>query len=430
VDDEYSNYPTFLSSPDGDYEDHAYTGPQEENGLSFQDALGGSYRVLRIVAPAGAKEASLRLRFASGDWKLLAYKTYDKGSEAGMLNPEVGLHISPMMPGRGKGTEATFVLPPECVNLESTVRFSPAEAAFARFDCVAGPQTASTYQSPESITRVEILTRPMRSVVIADLPLMPDSKAIYVPRHFLPEGMVSADNGIARVPNGSTLAIDNLGGAKSRPARNWDWKGRPVVFDKPSEESLWSSVPQPKDPNKRMIRLWIRKQRSGSADPQELYDGEGWPLFRSLVTEFFPHEEFKGFYTVLDRSIHRMDIEAPIAIGSYRTLLRVERGRKDGGSWSFEERNGKGVLRVEYPLDNADKLAGMDVSQVALDSKGKPVTRPDGGLDSQWSAGWVEFDLPRAAAARVAAVEIRARPYTWIQFANVAMDPDSGLAAR
>jgi len=402
---------------------HDYNGA---GGIGFEDALGGTYKIMQISAPASSRDMDLRVRIPGVDWKLYAFGNYRKGKEIASLNPAVDLHVAPETPAHGSGTKATFVLPPEFADQESVIRFLPGGIGGTRFVGSTGPMIASTPQPTESITRVEILARPLRSVVLANLPLAPDPHAVYVPRHFLPDKMVDANHGLGRLSDGTTLSIERISRTGDHPEINWDDNGNRVTTDVPY-------LPYPEEsgnPTNSTIRMWVHKRtpkfKSNNMTDHVLYDGEGWPVFRSITTAILDGQLI-GFYSISDPSSPLLDLATPIAVGPYRTVQRFERRGGSDTTWSFAERKDwKGSLHLVYPLAFADKVASMESQFVPLDAKGNPVPSSAEGPTAEFAPGWIEFNLTRADADRVVAVELRARPFEWVQFRGVAMGPRAG----
>lgn len=416
IDGESNEYPMIQSSTGEDIRVNSYMGLAGDIDLNIQDALGGTYRVVRLVAPAGAQSLGLKVKVPTTDWRLYAYVNYKKGEVTGLLNPTVDLHLSPQMPAYGKGTEATLVLPDDLADKETTVRFLPEGTGGARFIQMGGNRnvTASTSQSPEKITRVEVLARSLQMVSIPNLPIMPNANAAYAPRHFLPQETVKAVDGIAKMPDGQILTVDSLSEKTGRP---WDYHGIPLAGNRRGA-ALPTYVPTLANPTDRTLALRIAVSPDASTAPQTLYDGEGWPLLKPYSVVFGP-ESYADYYGRVVQGVNKTDISTRVPVGKFTTVASYVRGAL-GTTWIASERKGwVGVLRVEFPPETATDTAGQDVTIRALDAKGKEVTRPDGSQSSSSGPGYVEFDLPMSVEERVVKVEIRTRPFAWVRFPNV-----------
>jgi len=421
VNDPDPKYPLFLSAGDNSPEDHTYMGMSALNVAAFRDALGGSYRLVKMPVPAGAKTANLSFKVPASDWKIYAYKTYQKGEERRSFNPTANIQIAPQMPSQGKGTQASFIIPPEFSDRESSIRFFPSEEG-AHFEGMTGPLTATTQQAPNEITRVEVISRPLRAITFADLPLEPDPKATYRPRHFLPREMVTANNSVARLSDGTTLRIDNLSYLGDGPAKVWDANGDPAVGKANQKWLGGRDRMEPIVPGQRPVRLWLVRRPSGFGDPSILFDGEGWPLFHGFGSSGSSQEQLEGFVAGNAWS-GPSDIAARVAAGPFHTVAELRPGGK-GITWGFEERESwTGVLRVTFPAEITDRLSDSQLQLNALDAEGKPVMRPDGGRASSQSSGWIEFDLPKKLADRVKVIRVISRPYSWVKFPSVALAP-------
>jgi hypothetical protein len=268
----------------------------------------------------------------------------------------------------------------------------------------------------------------MKSVVFAGLPMEPDPHAVYEPRHFLPNGEIDAINGQAKLPDGSTIAIDDLSAGKNRIGSRWDREGNPVKHGMPRASGIDSDFGVSKNPTDRLVQLWIDQQTSSNdgSQGQQAYDGEGWPFLQNFTTEFYPKHLYRGFFGSIGASFRKTDLTCPIAIGPFKLIARFERNNPVGTTWSYDTSAPTNPgLRVEYPVEISDKFAGKDWRILPLDANGKEVIRADGGGLSQSTSGWVKFDFSKAEAARVAAVEIRARPYVWVRFPDVALAPNN-----
>jgi len=418
------DFPPFASSWGDFVACLPYTGPSDENSLGFQDALGGTYRILQIAAPTGASKASLETKVPAANWSLFAYANYTGGETQQVLNPSVGIHIAPMTPGHGEGTEATLTLPKAFADREARVRFLPSWSDVSYVEGLSGPITASTLVKAEAVTRVEVLSRTMRRAIVADLPLEPDLKAIYTPRHFLPDDVIAAVRGTAELTDGTKLGIELISRGDGDPELVWDANGNTVAVKRPPgwSNNLW--MPEPKNDSKRMVQLWLQHQPRSAAHSQVLYDSEGWPLFHNVQNVVSPQHDLWGFYSILDYSVRSSDIVAQVVDAPYRTLRRFEREDKNGVSWTVGNRLGwHGVLHLDCHNLLGNHTLGWDIEFVPLDAKGKPVTGLNDTQGCRYSPDWLEFDLSSFDMARVNAVEVRGRPYHWIRFPNVALEP-------
>jgi beta-lactamase regulating signal transducer with metallopeptidase domain len=419
--------PTFASASGVELNQIAWPSPNDSYGM-FQDAVGGQYWVLKLVEPAGSGKVSLTARFGTAPWKLEAYRDYKDGQEVGVFNSAVDLHLSSVKLAKQDQTEATFVLPPEAADQETRVRFLPTDLDNIRLQG-AGPQSVFTSQRPEEITRVEVLERPLKTIRLADIPLEPEPNASYVAHPFLPVSVVSADGGKARLPDGSTLRISSLSSAADFPGLTWNGDGKRIKGALPfGDAAVHYPTVKPVNRNDRIIRMWLEKSSGGSYSiaKQTLYDDEGWPLFDANWGVYDGSRVFVGCYASVDRSSPSADITVPIAVGPYKTVERIQRSN----SWRFsatKDPGWSGRLRAEFQTETTKN---MDLEFLALDSGGKSVAGPSNSATSSiasvsyaWAGDWVDFDLSSRNAQKISVIEVRARPYHWVRFPNVALTP-------
>lgn len=417
IDDGNSATPMFYPDSNGQFVDIPYGGPGPQ---MFQDALGGTYRVLRVVKPVGSRSLDVRVKLPTSVWKLYAFAGYEKGQLRETMNPLSAIHLAPKMPNMGKGSEVTCLLPEEFADRESTIRILPTEDTEPRFEGVVGSQTAMTTLSPDRISRVEILSRPLRSVVFAGLPMEPDAKAVYQPRRFLPEDEIDGTNSEAKLPDGSKVTLVNLVEGKSQ----WNRDGNPVENGIPGDALLNTYAGANDNSGDRRLQIWFREGRNRVDLSQEVYDDEGWPLFRGFIQQVYPDWNYRGFYGSVGASSHQTDLSCPVAIGPYERIVRFDRKNPIGTTWEYDTSapTNPGLL-LTYPSGIADRFAGKDWQIQPLDASGHGITWPNGRGGTEASAGWVKFECSRAEATRIAAVEIRARPFVWIRFRDVALEP-------
>lgn len=217
------------------------------------------------------------------------------------------------------------------------------------------------------------------------------------------------------MPDGRRFVVARMSDGR----REWSASGALLAPDK---SHFWDSAVFPNTATMgRPLRLKLTTTQSDTSGPQRLYDGEGWPLLRGVLTVVDAREEKYGFYGVVDRSVTTLSVTGAVPVGQYQTEYRLRRERSPSSTWSFwPEKEG---LRVTFPGGMLDRFSGMDVQVRALDASGKVVTRPDGSQGYSLDPGWVEFQLPKPAADRVKSVEVSVRPYAWIRFPDVAMAP-------
>lgn len=385
--------------------DQFWDGPVSAN---MTDAIGGHYLVFRVSSSEHAKFAQVRLKVPSASWRLYAYQAYKNGATSEVMNPEAGIHIAPTMSNQGRGTEATFVLPPDALNGESMARFWPLGNGESSFIEMNGHQMATSDLAPGDVKRIEILTRPLRTIEFTNLPMNPDSNATYVPRKFLPDGIVDADHGRVKLSDGTTIAIANLenSGVRTGDADN---DGNPIVGTPETANEL----------DHRRMKLWTEQSLTDAALSQTLYDGEGWPLGEGTITKYLPGKKLIGFNWFGNLRGTSTDIISPVAVGAYHTAKRFDRNGKGDAKWSYHS---NGTLHLDYPIEVADKWAGVDAEFRPIDAKGNVVRRADQGDMTQTASTWMEFYLTPKEAARVSTVEVRVRPYVWVRFKDVSME--------
>ena len=390
--------------------DQLWDGPVSAN---FTDAIGGHYAVFRVSYSGHPSSANLRIKVPSAAWTLYAYQSYKNGKATEMLNAEAGINISPTMPNLGHGTQATFVLPPNAVNQEATARFWPLQHGGTDFIEVAGPRSATADLAPEAVQRVELLTRPLQTVEFTGIPLLPDPKAAYTPRHFLPDALIDAEHGQVKLSDGTTIAIANLenSGVRTGDADN---DGNPII-----------GTPEPGNGNileKRRIRVWAKESLNGADMAQTLYDGEGWALGEGTISRYEADKKLIGFSWFDTLRGQSTDIVSQVAVGSFHDAQRFSRTDKQSATWSYQP---NGTLRLEYPKETSDKWANMDAEFRPMDAKGNVVRRADQGDMTQMASTWIEFYLTPQEAKRVVTVEVRARPYVWVRFKDVSEEPST-----
>ncbi len=388
----------------------------DEPGESLQDAKGGTYRIAKWVVPMTSSEGNLKVKVANGSWVLNAYQTYRKGELVEELNPTVNLKIAPVMPNLGKGTEATFDMSAEFADRLTIVRFLPAQSG-SQFEGVTGHLSATTRLSPEKVTRVEMLSRPLKTIVIPRIPLRPRPDDSYTVRKFRPDLVIVSTQGTVELPDGSRVSIERLADTKKAV---WDVNGREVagnLIDNHGDVGVSTRRP---DPSLRTVRIQMKWEPQDSNTSTVLFDGDGYPLGQSEVTIFDTTHKYSLFQLALDPILRTTDIYSQVPLGTFKTLARIERTR----GWSFTTRPGSsGSLLVDFAREIELKTAGLDTDIRPLDAHGKPVTWPEGSLGYEHSSGQVQFNLPKSAADRVKFVEIRTRPLAWIKFPDVALSP-------
>jgi hypothetical protein len=416
--------PTFETASGEGLNPMPYDDPDLPEG-AFQDALGGQYRVLRLVLPRGARTASLVTKFGAGSWRLFAFNQYQNGDVTGSLNPGADLRIAPQMAKFGRGTVASFNLPApdsEGDEREFTARFYPGGTDRGLFEGY-GAQTTTSEVRPEAVTRVELLSRRLQKVVIPGIPLEPDPKAVYVPRHYLPAIGVEAVKGRAKFSDGGVLRIERVSTLQDHLFRSWDSEGNYQVVAPqfklrgPNSFHYDSS----RTSGATQIQLSYRPALSRNIENSVVYDGEGWPIFRYWQTYFTEDATDTMADGVVDPSLRRSDLVGSFAVGPNREIARFDRVAAKT-TWSFSSRKDwQGVLRVTFP---AGIGKGMSLEAKALDDRDKPVVSSQfSGPSYQRSDGWVEFNLKAHDAGRVQSVQILGRPYTWVRFPSVALQP-------
>ncbi|MDR3692971.1 MAG: M56 family metallopeptidase [Fimbriimonas sp.] len=395
--------------------------------FGFQDALGGSYHVMQLVAAPGSRTAEVSFRVPSGDWKVFASRSFKNGVSTAEVNPSVKLRLASASEQNTR-SKISFVLPKSQAECESMVRLLPGNVEGVRFECMTGLQTAPSATTVSSIAKVELLSRPMRKVTMRDIPLAPNPKAVYVPRHFLPDTLITADHGLAKLPDGTSMRIWSISNENGVPGKGWDWEGhkvehKPISNELPNimQEDLGPKLP---GPARKPIHLWMLRQPVGAPDPQFLYDGEGWPVAQALLGVALPEGMYRCFNLTLDHNIRHADLVARVGVGTYATIARLTPGKEPTASWRFSPKQGwTGSLRVEYSDKIAKRVAWQENDYRPLDANGQVVTRPDGAMAISEGQGWVEFDLPKASADRVKTVEVRVRQFVWVKYPNVPLTP-------
>lgn len=417
TDDGEGEIPTLFATSGDALPTVGYVDQVDGTGQAFRDAIGGRYFVTRIVAPTGAAKASFQTDLPTDDWKLTAYVNLKQGEAVGLLNPTLGLQVAQMIPARGKGVEATFTLPEKLADSEAMVRFLPDNRDAAFFQRFAGKATAYSSTPIERLERVEILTRLMRKVEFGDIPLAPNPGATYTAHRFLPSGVIDASG---RLRDGTPIAIAGLAGNGS----SWGPDGGAPIGGG-LEELDPRTLPNVDGVPKRPVSLWLATGPKTDLEVPCIYDGEGWPLFRGYSTIYRADRTTRGFASYVDESVTARDIVVPVATGEKKTMVVFDR-RAAGTKWSFSERQGwNGCLRVDYPIEKTAATQGMDLEIRPVSASGAHVKLKDANRISESAPGWIEFDLPRNEAARVVAIEFRARPYTWVKFDDVALRPRS-----
>jgi len=415
VNDSQAAWPTVYSAGDQPLNSASYGGSAFPGAL-FQDALGGSYRVLKLVAKKQDGEAGFRMKVPAGDWKLFAYKNFRQGEVREELNPEAAIRIAPQMPRYGRGTEATFLLPKETEGGEVCARILPNGMAGNYFQGYSGSASATSDIAPNSVTRVELLIRKLREVAVGGIPLFPDDKATYVLRHFLPSGLIQGEGMSADLGNGFSLRVS---GVADKDGRIWSPHG--IVVPDPARHHFVDAKDLSR-PEKNITRLLIEESNNSRENAQTLFDTEGWPIFTSISTSVDDRRTVREFYAYLDGQTSS-DVVIPIPSEKGRKVLTLDRGSSVGGKWEFNDAKEQQGLKVSYSLPSGFEVEGHDVSVLPLDAQGKEVRMPDGSLSYGSGSGWVNFQLPKNLADRVARVRIVSRPYDWVRFADVSLVP-------
>ncbi len=386
--------------------DQFWDGPVSAN---ISDAIGGRYLIFRVSGSGNPKFAKLRLKVPSAAWRLYAYRGYKNGATTEMLNPEAGIQIAPAFTSQTQGTEATFVLPPDSIDREALARFWPRGNGGSEYIEMTGSQVAPSDLAPDDVQRVEILTRPLRTIEFTNLPMNPDPKATYVPHNFLPDGLIDADHGHVKLSDGTTIAIANLENSGVRTG------------DADNDRNPIAGTPDPGNVlDHRRMKLWAEQSLTDAALSQTLYDGEGWPLGEGTTTKYLPNKKLIGFNWFGGLRGNSTDIISPVAVGAYRSVQRFDRKDSSVAKWSYHP---NGALHLDFPVELADKWLGLDSEIRPLDAKGEVVRRADQGDMTQTASTWMEFYLTPKEAARVVTVEVRTRPYVWIRFKDVSMEP-------
>ena len=442
---EYNQPLTFQSLSGESIQDSVYTGMQGANVGLFTDSEGRNYHVLKLVVPKSSLSASIRVRYGTGNWHLGAYQDYRSGMDWQTVNSSGGkIQIAPMPKNLGDGSMATFTLADQSSDQETMVSFcgraekgKPFDPEVSYFEAMDGRTVAYSSYPPDKLGIVETNSRPLTTALLVDLPMGPKSTVPSTePSGLRQTHSYEARNGIARLPDGSSIRINRLSNLSTHGKPAWGWDGTPVGKEAISFGPSTSEDPSPTPSSDQQLQLVLQYDANPNFLYREIFDDQGNPLLTTVGTSIVVGavdsgnqgiqskavrgKSFSVFNGFVEKSIAKTGMFLKVADGSFGNQKNIERDK----SFTFSaKKDWLGDLSVVLPPDIARFTDEDYVEFKPLDDKGREVKGPTSGVTSSFGQGLVEFNLTKAEADRVAAVEVKYWHYLWVHFPNVPFVP-------